>query len=79
MRPHSSNSIENAPHHSQSSRENANQSSGTSPLTSYKTVTPPPRDARVLYVSKLSSPFSRLATNAFPDFGSVGRIKNRKE
>ena len=38
VRPHSSNSIENRPHYSQSSRENATPSSGTSPLASYKEV-----------------------------------------
>ena len=32
------------PHYSQSSRENATPSSGTSPLASYKEVPPPPRD-----------------------------------
>ena len=31
------------PHYSQSSRENATPSSGTSPLASYKEVLPPPR------------------------------------
>ena len=30
------------PHYSQSSRENATPSSGTSPLASYKEVPPPP-------------------------------------
>ena len=30
------------PHYSQSSRENATPSSGTSPLASYKEVSPPP-------------------------------------
>ena len=30
------------PHYSQSNRENATPSSGTSPLASYKKVTPPP-------------------------------------
>ena len=38
LRPHSSNSTENQPHYSQSSRENATPSSGTSPLASYKEV-----------------------------------------
>ena len=41
VRLHSSNSIENAPHYSQSSLENATPSSGTFPLTSYKAVPPP--------------------------------------
>ena len=33
------------PHYSQSSRENATPSSGTSPLASYKEVPPPPARA----------------------------------
>ena len=42
VRPHSSNSIENAPHSSHTSRENATPSSNTSPLASYKEVLPSP-------------------------------------
>ena len=37
------------PHYSQSSRENATISSGTSPLASYKEIPPPPRDSLVLF------------------------------
>ena len=51
VRPHSSNSIENATHYSQSSRDNATPSSGTSPLLSYKEVPSSPvlnRDLKTL-------------------------------
>ena len=34
------------PHYSQSSRENATPSSGTSPLASYKEISPPPNPLR---------------------------------
>ena len=40
------------PHDSQSSRENATPSSGTSPVASYKEVPPPPRDYKA--ISKLN-------------------------
>ena len=53
MRPHSSNLMQ--PHYSQSSRENATPSSGTSPLASYTEV-PPPRT-----VPKLLSLLNRSA------------------
>ena len=42
VRPHSSNSLKMRPHYSQSSRENATPSSGTSSLASYQEVPPPP-------------------------------------
>ena len=42
LRPHSSNSVENATHYNHSSRENATPSSGTSPLAYYNKV-PRPR------------------------------------
>ena len=35
------------PHYSQSSRENATPSSGTSPIASYREVPPPPRDPAI--------------------------------
>ena len=41
------------PHYSQSSRENATPSSGTSPVASYKEV-PPPRDFIIVYKGVLS-------------------------
>ena len=41
------------PHSSQSSRENATPSSGTSPLASYEGVPPPPRGSFVLFVLKI--------------------------
>ena len=41
------------PHYSQSTRENATPSSGTSPLASYKEVTPPP--PRVAMLRRLST------------------------
>ena len=41
------------PHYSQSSRENAAPSSGTSPLASYKGVLPLPRDNCFFLVFKL--------------------------
>ena len=37
------------PHDSQTSRENATPSSGTSPLASYKEVAPPPPPSRVVF------------------------------
>ena len=40
VRPHSSNSIEMRPYYSQSSRENATPSSGTSQVASYKEIPP---------------------------------------
>ena len=40
VRSHSSNSLKMRPHYSQSSRENATPSSGTSPLACYKEVPP---------------------------------------
>ena len=46
------------PHYSQSSRENATPSGGTSPLASYKEVTPPPPNPRA----------------AFTDWGTRGRL-----
>ena len=48
VRLHSSNSIENAPHYSQSSLENATPSSGTFPLASYKAVPPPPPPGQIV-------------------------------
>ena len=38
------------PHYSQSSRENATPSSGTSPLASYKEVPPPPPRATIVAI-----------------------------
>ena len=43
------------PHDSQSSRENATPSSGTSPLASYKEVPPPPGDIVHSLTEKLFS------------------------
>ena len=41
------------PHYSQSSRENATPSSGTSPVASYKEVPPPPRDITFCRTNRL--------------------------
>ena len=43
--------LEKRPRYSQSTRENATTSSGTSPLASYKQVTPPPRAAMLRRLS----------------------------
>ena len=51
VRPHSSNSLKMRPHYSQSSRENATPSSGTSSLASYQEVPPPPPAAMVRRLS----------------------------
>ena len=45
-------------HYSQSSRENATPSSGTSPLASYKEVPPPPPQA--IYGGKLANIRARI-------------------
>ena len=50
------------PHYSQSSRENATPSSGTSPVASYKEVPPPPPRALyavLFYREKDEKPFAR--------------------
>ena len=51
------------PHYSQSSRENATPSSGTSPVASYKEV-PPPRGRKTW----TATPFSRRNSNLLLDF-----------
>ena len=55
------------PHYSQSSRENATPSSGTSPLASYKEVTPPP--PRVA----LKETLGRVLPQTFKTLGVGGR------
>ena len=45
------------PHYSQSSRENATQSSGTSPLASYKEVPPPRAGGACSYTRDLKDIF----------------------
>ena len=55
------------PHYSQSSRENATPSSGTSPLASYKEVPPPPRVA-------LKESLGIVLPQAFKTLGVGGEV-----
>ena len=50
------------PHYSQSSRENATSSSGTSPVASYKEVPPPPRAHLMLVLAPLATDCSMQKT-----------------
>ena len=54
VRPHSSNSLKMRPHYSQSSRENATPSSGTSSLASYQEV-PPHHQPRAAMLRRVST------------------------
>ena len=48
------------PHYSQSSRENATLSSGTSPLASYKEVPPPPPPSQHLCIGCLKTALGKI-------------------